>query len=344
MRAHLRTALVVVLAVGLIAWFLRNANLAGVWQEFLRGDWWLLGAALSVQVVTWISRAVRWRYLLKPIGQVRFRSALECTLIGFAAITLLPARAGEVVRPYLLAKREHLSASAAFATIVVERLLDLATVLVLFASVVLLAPSPGNASNPAVYRAMQTGGAVLGVAGLVGLGVLFLVAGHPETLTGFVARLSRVFPAGFAHTLAGLAGRFAQGLAIVRQPGRLCVAWLLSFPLWLAIACGIWWGALAFHIHLPFAGSLVLTALLVVGVAVPTPGGVGGYHEAFRIGATSLYGAGNDQAVSAAIVMHAISFLPITIAGLAVMARDGLNLARVQALTHEPAPAEEIPS
>jgi glycosyltransferase 2 family protein len=340
MRAHLRTALLAALAVGLIAWFLRNADLAGVWREFLRGDWWLLLVALVFQVVTWVCRAIRWRYLLRPLGNVRFRSAFECTLIGFAAITLLPARAGEVVRPYLLAKREHLSASAAFATIVVERLLDLATVLVLFGAVVVLGRPPEGATNPAIYHAMQVGGAILGVGGLVGLGILFIVAGHPETLTNVVARLSRFFPERIAHTLAGLAGRFAQGLAIVRQPGRLLVAWLLSFPLWLTISWCIWWGALAFHIHLPFTGSLVLTALLVVGVAVPTPGGIGGYHEMFRIGTTALYGAANDQAVSAAIVMHAISFIPITIAGLAVMAREGLNLARVRAMTHEPA-AEE---
>jgi uncharacterized membrane protein YbhN (UPF0104 family) len=84
-------------------------------------------------------------------------------------------------------------------------------------------------------------------------------------------------------------------------------------------------------------------ALLLVGVSVPTPGGVGGYHEAFRIGATALYGAANDRAISAAIVMHAMSFVPITIAGLIVMMREGLDLGRMRAMVREPAREEGQP-
>ena len=92
-------------------------------------------------------------------------------------------------------------------------------------------------------------------------------------------------------------------------------ALLWSFPLWLSIACGIWVVAVAFHIEMPFTGSFLLMALLVVGVAVPTPGAIGGFHEAFRIGATAFFGAPNDRAVGAAIVLHAISFVPVTLLG-----------------------------
>jgi hypothetical protein len=332
MRASIRNVLVVALAVGLLAWFLRHANLADVWAEMRRGNWWLLLAALGVQAATWLFRALRWRYLLSPLGSVRFSAVFEATMIGFAAITLLPARAGEVIRPYLLARREHLSASAAFATIVVERLLDLLTVLILFAGVVAFADPPAGAANPAVYRGMQTGGLVLGAGALVGLVVLIGLASRPDALARMAHGLSRFLPEKFAHGLARVAARFATGLGIVRQPRRLLVSFLLSFPLWLSIALGIWWGGLAFHIDLPFTGSLVLMALLVVGVSVPTPGAVGGYHEAFRIGATALYGAANDRAISAAIVMHAISFIPITLVGLACMTREGLNLGRVREL------------
>jgi glycosyltransferase 2 family protein len=335
MRAHLRTAIVLALTAFLLAWFLRHADLESVWSEIRQGNWWLLAAALVVQAATWFFRTVRWCYLLRPLGAVRFSSAFEATMIGFAAITLLPARAGEVIRPYLLARREKLSASAAFATVVVERLLDLSTVLILFAGVVLMSRPPEGAADPAVYRAMQTGAMVLGGGALAGLVVLFVLAGRPERVASIVGQLGRVLPVRATAALASVAGRFTTGLAIVRQPQRLFVALLLSFPLWLSIALGIWWGARAFHIALPLTGSLVLMSLLVVGVSVPTPGGVGGYHEAFRIGATALYAAPNDRAVSAAIVLHAISFVPITLVGLTMMAREGLNLGRVRDLARQ---------
>ena len=223
-----------------------------------------------------------------------------------------------------------------------ERLLDLLTVLMLFAAVVLTTAPPEGAANPTLYRAMQTGGALLSAGAVAGLVVFFVLASHPERIGSYVQRLSRVLPHRIADALARAASKFATGLAIVRQPRRLAVALLLSFPLWLSIAVAIWWGSHAFRIALPFAGSLVVMALLVVGVAVPTPGGVGGYHEAFRIGATALYGAANDQAISAAIVMHAISFIPISLAGLMFMAREGLNLGRVRDLARAPEDRENV--
>jgi uncharacterized protein (TIRG00374 family) len=101
---------------------------------------------------------------------------------------------------------------------------------------------------------------------------------------------------------------------------------LWSFPLWLAIAAEAWAVTVAFGIDMPFAGTFLLQALLVIGVAVPTPGGVGSYHEAYRIGVTTFFGAPNDRAVAAAIVTHAISFVPVVLLGVIFMAQDGLSV------------------
>ncbi len=74
---------------------------------------------------------------------------------------------------------------------------------------------------------------------------------------------------------------------------------------------------------------------LVVGVAVPTPGAVGGFHEAYRVTATGLFGASNEAAIGAAIVLHAISFVPVTILGIVFMAQEGLSLGRMRRLAGE---------
>jgi hypothetical protein len=84
--------------------------------------------------------------------------------------------------------------------------------------------------------------------------------------------------------------------------------------------------SIGFGIDMPFTGAWLMLAPLVVGVAVPTPGGVGGFHEAYRLGATSFFGAENNTAVGAAIVLHAISVVPVTMAGLLFMLQDGLKL------------------
>ena len=86
---------------------------------------------------------------------------------------------------------------------------------------------------------------------------------------------------------------------------------------------------------IPYTGSFLVLVLLVVGVAVPTPGAVGGFHEAFRIGVTAFYGVENDRAVGAAIVLHAVSFLPVTLLGAWFMFRDGLDLSGVRRASEE---------
>ena len=98
---------------------------------------------------------------------------------------------------------------------------------------------------------------------------------------------------------------------------------------------------LAFGMALPAAGSFLLQALLVIGVAVPTPGGVGSFHEAYRFGMTTFFGAANDKAIAAALVLHAISFVPVILLGLLFMAQDGLSLGGLKELARS-APQEGV--
>src|SRR4029077_1799218 len=136
----------------------------------------------------------------------------------------------------------------------------------------------------------------------------------------------RVLPSKLAGMIAGVAEKFARGLGAIRRPSRLLIALAWSLPLWLCIALGIWSMAKAFDLAIPFTGSFLMIALLTLGVAVPTPGAVGGFHEAFRVGATMFYGAPDDVAVGAAIVLHLFTIGPALLLGLLFAAREGLNM------------------
>ena len=148
MRKPLRTVVILVLSVGLLALFLRGANLSVVWTEMKQANSWLIALSAAVTVATMVLRALRWQYLLAPIGYTRFVPAFRTTVIGFAASAVLPARAGEVIRPYLLARQESLSATATFATIIIERLLDAVTCVILLASFVSAFRSRNGSGQP----------------------------------------------------------------------------------------------------------------------------------------------------------------------------------------------------
>ncbi len=344
---RIRTAVVLLLAIALLAWFLQHADLAEVWGHVksARVDY-LLVAAICVGLSYWM-RAMRWRHLLSPIGPARFRTVLRTTLIGFAALGLLPARAGDVLRPYLLARREGLRASAVFATIVIERVLDLMAVLGLLAVYVWGFADP-HSLPPSLLRPIEASAAVAGTVALTLLVVMWLLAAHPERVGTLVLMASRVLPQRVTQRLVRLVSTFVMGFAVTRKPKALLWSVLWSVPLWVVIAAEAWVVTVAFGIDMPFTGSFLLQALLVIGVAVPTPAAVGGFHEAYRIGVTTFFGAANDQAVAAGIVVHALAYIPVVLIGIVLMAQDGLSFGRLQefagAARHkELASTDEVP-
>jgi uncharacterized protein (TIRG00374 family) len=332
MPLRVRSVLILLLTVGLLWFFFRNADMAQVWAEMRRARPGLLLGAVLVTGLTYALRALRWQYVLSPLGETHFANAFRATVIGFAATFLLPARAGEVIRPLLLARREGLPATATFATIILERLMDMVTVLALFAVFVLTADPATSSAQPAHLARVKAGGLLAAAVAALAMTTAFVAAGHPERLGRWALRIEHVLPAKLARLVAKFVESFTQGLGVMRQPRRLLVSLALSVPLWLSIAAGIWLTSLAFHITFPFVGSFLVMTVLVVGVAMPTPGAVGGFHAAYQIAVHSFFGAPDDRAIGAAIVLHAVSFVPVTLLGLFFMARDGLSLSRAQAL------------
>jgi uncharacterized protein (TIRG00374 family) len=279
-----------------------------------------------------VLRAFRWQYLLKPIGPTRFATAFRTTVIGFAVSAIVPARPGEVLRPYLLARREGLSATAVFATIILERLLDLVTVLVLFAVFVFLGAAGMVGGDSSQFARVKFGGLLAGGAAVVSFGVLFALAGHPERLGRVALGVERVLPRAIGRAVARFVRTFSQGLAVMRQPGQLAAAMVLSLPLWISIAAGIWWTSRAFTITFPFTASFLVLIILVVGVAMPTPGAIGGFHAAYQIAVQTFFAAPTDRAVGGAIVLHAIAFLPVAVLGVIFMMAEGITLAGARKL------------
>jgi uncharacterized protein (TIRG00374 family) len=335
MRSPFRTIGVIVLALALLGLFLSNVDLRGVGRAILHAHPGWLFLSLATMILNLVIRAWRWQFLLQPLGRASFGNSFRATAVGFAARSFLPAAAGELVRPYFLSRREPMSATGAFATIVIERLLDTVTVLILLASYVFFFGRNMSVANPTALAAVKWAGAGAGAISVIALLVLFVIAGNPARLAAMFQRLEQVVPSAFAGLIARIAEKFATGLGAIRRPSQLVATLLASFPLWLCIALGIWAVAKAFDLDVPFTGSFLFIALLTIGIAIPTPGSVGGFHEAFRIGATVFFGAAEASAVGAAIVLHALSVGSPLFLGLFFAAQEGLNLAGIRHLADE---------
>ena len=326
---RLRTTIVTLLTVALLVWFLHQANLSEVWQHVRSARIDLLVLSFVFVAATYWARSIRWQYLLAPVGRTRFRNVFRTTVLGFAALALLPARVGDVIRPYLLARQEGLAASATIATVVMERVLDLIAVLALLAIYVWGFSGPGELPV-AFLRPIEVSAAIAAAAAGSLLVLMWILATHPERIGRLVTVAAGVLPGKVSKQLGQMVSVFSGGFAAAREPRAMVMAIIWSFAIWLTIAGEAWAVTVAFGIPMPFEGTFLLQSLLVIGVAVPTPGGVGSYHAAYQWGVTTFFGAQNDQAVAGAIVTHAISFVPVVLLGLVIMAQDGLSVGRLK--------------
>ena len=338
MPGYLKHLSILLVTVALIALFLRQADLSAVGRELAHAHPGGVLLALLATVSTFIFRTFRWQYLLLPAGRVPFAPAFRATVIGFGANAMLPGRVGEVLRPYLLARKANLDPTATFATIVLERALDIITLLLLFALSVTLLDTRFVVSDGQMLGAVQFGGLIAAAAALAGLAVAFVFAGHAERVTALTARLTRRLPQRFGRLATKIVAAFGAGFAVLRSPAALGLAFAWSLAVWLSIALTNWAMAHAFGLSLPFSGMFTVLMFMAVGVSVPTPGAVGAFHESVRLALTSLYAVDNDRAVAYAVALHALSFIPPALAALVFVAREGLSLRRLEDITRTDLP------
>jgi glycosyltransferase 2 family protein len=333
-----------VLAVVLLAFFFRGVDWSALGTALREARLLPLVGLVVVTLGVYSARAWRWGDLLLPLGRVPYPDLFSATMVGFASGLLIP-RAGELLRPWLVSRRHPIATSAGFATIILERLLDLITVLLLFALYLFVLPAPAAQIEGRLTELLKLGGAV--TAGIA-LGVLvFLLALHAnaERVIGTLERLLQRAPRWLAEPFGKILRAFSSGLAVLRAPfGLLGRIGVQSVVIWLLIALGFHLNHMAFGIQLPFHANFLLIAFLVVGVAIPTPGMVGGFHAFYLLALSEVFGVPRATAAAAAVAAHALSNLPVLVLGLVLLGREGLSLGKVVGVTQDEQKLSEVRS
>ncbi len=294
----------------------------------LRGaDYLVLPPAVALTfVVIWI-RSARWKVLLRGLKEVRVASLFKATAIGFTVNYLLPARVGEVVRAYVLGMHEGVSSSAAFATVVVERLLDVFSILLVFVGVMLFVRIPEG--DHELVRALQTTAAVMAIVAALGVVFLWVVRRRTQSLKRVLgASLGRISPRA-GDALSKLVESFSAGVAPVRRIRDVIEISLYTALLWITTAAGVILIAEGFKLGLPWEAAWLILVALAFGVSVPSaPGFVGTFHYSAMV-CLLLYGVPRPEALSYAILLHATNILPVLFLGLTLLWGEGLTLGRL---------------
>jgi len=309
----------------LFVWLaLRGLHLEDFWQAVRNADYvWLLPGIAVYFVAVWV-RAWRWHYLLQPIRQVPTTRIFPITAIGYMGNNIYPARAGEVLRAYVLRRREGVPMSASLATIVVERAFDGIVMLgFVFLNLSELARVTGDSGLVGDIRTL----AVLGAAGflLAVLAFLLMAVFQPQAEQVVVWLAQRLLPRRWREQALGLAVRFLSGLASLRSGRDTLMVLGTSVVIWLFETLKYWLVMHAFPFEVSFFALMLMNGIVNLATTIPSAPGYLGTFDAPGIAVLVAFNVERATAAGYTLVLHAALWLPITLLGAYYMARESLS-------------------
>lgn len=324
MRNPWRGAIGLALTVLLLWWVFHDVDWTELRRDVRRADLLLLLISIAVATLIFPLRAIRWRPILAPIAPgLPYGPLWRATAIGMMANNVLPARAGELVRGYVLSRETGVPFSAAFASLVVDRVFDGMIVLLLMVTAMFDPRFPAGVSA----RTYAGTGVVL----MAGVALaLYAIVFFPDRLIRVYELFARRVAPRFEERGRVMLRSFAHGLSVLRHPRRFLVVFWWALLLWLVQALGFWLGFRAFGIDVPFSAALFVQGLIVIGVAAPSTPGFFGLFEFAAVTGLQLYGVSDSLAVAWALAFHVLSLVPITVIGLYYVYRRGMNLRQLK--------------
>ena len=293
-------------------------------------------------------RALRWQVFQQNLGPSRFGIIYGMTLAGFASVFLL-GRAGEPVRPLLLARKEKLPIADLFGIYVLERLFDLASTAGIAAIGLLLFRANAHSGGPAskLELAARTTGSVFAAGVVVAIAFLVYLRLHGTAL--LERRLQGWVKAhGWRARVAGILLGFARGVQALRSWGELALTLFYSTVHWFLVLLVYLWVSHSFSGALgaiTLGDAMLLMSFTLVGSAVQLPGVGGGSQVASFLAYTTIFGVETEPAAAAAIVLWLITFATCSLAGVPLLIHEGLSLGKLRELAeHEKEAAAESPA
>lgn len=303
-------------------------DLAEVGQVIVHADYALLALSMAVMLLHIYFRTLRWQWLLKPMGKVGFWPAWRALLIGITGNAVLPARAGEFLRAYVLGRSTGLSKTGVFATLVVERIFDGLTILLVLLAVIIL-----GVRN----EQLQTVGILGGIFYIGVMVVLFIFMTKRHWAD---ALITKFLPQKLAEKILAVLDGFSSGLEVLKNPRQLAMVTLWNMLTWIFVPISMWLALLSldFGVPVPWQAPVLMLPVMALGLTVPAaPGGVGLVQAAIKLTLDLTFAdlpvAANfaESVAAAGIIIHFTQFAPEVIPGIFCFLYEGLSTSDLKA-------------
>lgn len=321
-RARLAILIGLVVSAVFLVLAFRGLHPEAFIESLAEVDLVLLLLAALIYFAAVIVIALRWQFLLAAVQRIPLGSLTSIVAIGYMGNNVYPLRAGEALRIYLLKRNHAVPVMRAATTVIVERAFDGLVML----SFILLALMISPIESQEIQAVASLATAIFVPAVLV----FFVLAARPGWLRALVQFFSRPLPDGIEERLLGFAENIIQGLEGLRSPLHLLGAIISSYVTW-GIEAGVYWIVMtAFDLPLGYPAALLVVGTVNLAGLIPASPGQLGVYEFFVSTVLVALGIMQDTALAYAIVVHIVIWLPVTVVGLLLLARQGLGWSAIR--------------
>lgn len=308
-----------VLTVGLLYLALRSVHFDQVWRALRDSDYWWLLPALAAFAAGTFGRALRWHSLFArgrrpPIGAVT-----NAMLVGYLFNNIMPARAGEAARVVTLTQRSQTPAAEVVGTVVVERVFDVLSILIVFFAAAPWLPHVSWFGTAAVLA---------GVLAVALIAVVVVLAVYGDRPLHWALRPLHRLPRLSVERVEKLGHELVEGLSGLREVRVALEAFGWSLAAWMLSAVSMWLVTFAFHLHLGLDAGILVTVAVGAGMILPSPPAAVGVFEAAVLLAMQAYGLDQTHALPYALIVHMVNFIPFLVAGVIALQLNAASVRR----------------
>lgn len=330
-----------IVALAAVYYTMRNVSVSELMDSFRQINYiWLL-PTFVLMCLTYVARAIRWRVLLLPVREeVKTLDLFSPLMVGFMA-GVLPARAGELIRAYLLGKKFELSFASSLATIVVERLFDMILLLFLFSWILVFHGEifDGNIAWSGISikdLAFQFGIFSLALV-VVLIAFIYLLTFHNERAMLLVHWLVKPFSEKWQYKLIQMTETFSQGLGVFRNIRALVYVGVATAAVWALIVLQYYPLYWAYDLQDKSAASLILLTVMVciLITVLPTPAFLGSFNAGVLIALHEIMGEAEVATVSFGFVAWGVNFAVIVLGGVYFILHDHISVKKLVEIDEE---------
>ncbi len=303
---------------------LQGLKLDEAWRAIQTANYWWLIPSVAVYFLAVWARTWRWHYLLRPLKAISLRTMFPIVVIGYMGNNILPVRSGEVLRAYVLKRKEDVPVSASLATVVIERVFD---GVVMLGFVIFNLPALAAISGDSGFVGNIQQVAIIGTIVFAGVLAAFLLAAlFPHQSLGLFHRFAEpLIPGRFRAQITGMVVSFWTGLESLRSPANIAMVFITSVVIWLLETVKYWFVMHAFNFSVSFFALMLMNGIANLATTLPAAPGNVGTFDTPGIAVLVAYGVDKAIATSYTLVLHVALWLPITALGLYYFVKEGLS-------------------